>query len=551
MCAIQARRGGALLRRPSFWRGGRAVFLYIGGEGRRARVADALHAHAGAARTVLMLALELFYGESWPTPDMSNANLQYLSSEQALADLAASPSRPSPTAARRRLRPAAADPGADGSSPWSPSALMPGDAGVAPAQVSGGGRRRRRLVGPCTPRPTSPSTWASSAPRCGRRRSAAPACYGAVRDGADAVAAAVRELLPNAKEPSEAWRDAARGAAAVQPPLSGSTSRRARRGRRLADGGAVQRGGRRRTCATCRAITNARAARRSASPPPRSSTRRGCIPSREKNMAAPLRRPVLAARLQPHVRLRQTVDMANVQRVWLLPDGGRQRPALLRLRRPHRGHRRRRRLRGSVRASEGHEAGYGVGEHQLRRPRPAGAERDGAQRLARPVARARPRQLFGRLLRRVHQAPRRGAAGVRAAGRRRRGARLRMTPLPRHVSPNATPRSASATRRRSRGPEDRRRRGRSTSARRRRGGVTAGVYRVCATCYGVISYNYRITENGALSARDVALPPPHPPPPRPRPPPVAPLPLRAARRSWRSPHGSPRSRACRSGHWRA
>ena len=29
-----------------------------------------------------------FYGESYPTADMSNANLHYLTSEQALADLA-------------------------------------------------------------------------------------------------------------------------------------------------------------------------------------------------------------------------------------------------------------------------------------------------------------------------------------------------------------------------------------------------------------------------------------------------------------------------------
>ena len=70
----------------SFWRGpGAPVFLYIGGEGPQGPVSPTLFMHTLAQRHgALMLALEhRFYGESWPTPDMSNANLQYLSSEQA------------------------------------------------------------------------------------------------------------------------------------------------------------------------------------------------------------------------------------------------------------------------------------------------------------------------------------------------------------------------------------------------------------------------------------------------------------------------------------
>lgn len=76
-----------------FWGGrGFPVFLYIGGEGPLAPRALTNHSyiHLAAQRhRALLVALEhRFYGRSYPTVDMSLPNLRFLSSEQALADLA-------------------------------------------------------------------------------------------------------------------------------------------------------------------------------------------------------------------------------------------------------------------------------------------------------------------------------------------------------------------------------------------------------------------------------------------------------------------------------
>lgn len=75
----------------TFWAGdGAPVFLYIGGEGPQGPVAPSLFMYE-LARThgALMIALEhRFYGASVPVDDMSTANLRYLTSEQALGDLA-------------------------------------------------------------------------------------------------------------------------------------------------------------------------------------------------------------------------------------------------------------------------------------------------------------------------------------------------------------------------------------------------------------------------------------------------------------------------------
>ena len=63
---------------------------YIGGEGPLAAPSDRLFMYALAEEhAALVLALEhRFYGESRPTADMSDDNLRYLTSAQALADLA-------------------------------------------------------------------------------------------------------------------------------------------------------------------------------------------------------------------------------------------------------------------------------------------------------------------------------------------------------------------------------------------------------------------------------------------------------------------------------
>jgi serine protease 16 len=74
-----------------FWCGsGCPVFLYIGGEGPQGPPSPRLYIWTLAEKHgALLVALEhRFYGESRPTADLSTANLQYLTSSQALADLA-------------------------------------------------------------------------------------------------------------------------------------------------------------------------------------------------------------------------------------------------------------------------------------------------------------------------------------------------------------------------------------------------------------------------------------------------------------------------------
>jgi serine protease 16 len=76
-----------------FWGGhGYPVFLYIGGEGPlgpKAITNRTFIYYLAEQHRALLLALEhRFYGKSYPTEDMSLRNLAYLSSEQALADLA-------------------------------------------------------------------------------------------------------------------------------------------------------------------------------------------------------------------------------------------------------------------------------------------------------------------------------------------------------------------------------------------------------------------------------------------------------------------------------
>jgi len=75
----------------SFWGGeGYPVFLYIGGEGPQSAPTDKLFMYKLAEEhQALVLALEhRYYGESYPVPNMDTANLKYLTSEQALGDLA-------------------------------------------------------------------------------------------------------------------------------------------------------------------------------------------------------------------------------------------------------------------------------------------------------------------------------------------------------------------------------------------------------------------------------------------------------------------------------
>jgi len=72
------------------WGGeGFPVFLYIGGEGPQSAPSERLFMWTLAEEhKALMLSLEhRYYGESQPTDDMSNANLAYLTSAQALADI--------------------------------------------------------------------------------------------------------------------------------------------------------------------------------------------------------------------------------------------------------------------------------------------------------------------------------------------------------------------------------------------------------------------------------------------------------------------------------
>ncbi|RHY98278.1 hypothetical protein DYB37_008106 [Aphanomyces astaci] len=76
-----------------FWAGeGFPVFLYIGGEGPLTASAlsknNFIHELAQHHRALLVGVEHRFYGTSYPTPNMSTDNLQYLSSQQALFDLA-------------------------------------------------------------------------------------------------------------------------------------------------------------------------------------------------------------------------------------------------------------------------------------------------------------------------------------------------------------------------------------------------------------------------------------------------------------------------------
>lgn len=99
--AILDHFGGATVK-PRTWRqrfyvdeslwGGESypVFVYIGGEGPQGPVSDHLFMYTLAKRhKALVVALEhRYYGESQPVADMTTANLKWLTSEQALADLA-------------------------------------------------------------------------------------------------------------------------------------------------------------------------------------------------------------------------------------------------------------------------------------------------------------------------------------------------------------------------------------------------------------------------------------------------------------------------------
>jgi len=76
-----------------FWGGnGYPIFLYIGGEGPETgrSLTDRLYMYSLAQEhQALMVDLEhRYYGKSYPTENMNNTNIQYLSSFQALADLA-------------------------------------------------------------------------------------------------------------------------------------------------------------------------------------------------------------------------------------------------------------------------------------------------------------------------------------------------------------------------------------------------------------------------------------------------------------------------------
>lgn len=76
-----------------FWGGeGFPMFVFIGGEGQEScsRLTSRMYMYqlAEVHKALLVNVEHRFYGQSYPTADMSTSNLQYLSSEQALADLA-------------------------------------------------------------------------------------------------------------------------------------------------------------------------------------------------------------------------------------------------------------------------------------------------------------------------------------------------------------------------------------------------------------------------------------------------------------------------------
>lgn len=76
----------------SFWKGGASpVFFYIEGEGAGSpySVVSGEHVELAASYGALLVALEhRYYGASIPVPDMSTANMRFLSSHQAIADIA-------------------------------------------------------------------------------------------------------------------------------------------------------------------------------------------------------------------------------------------------------------------------------------------------------------------------------------------------------------------------------------------------------------------------------------------------------------------------------
>ncbi|XP_065175160.1 putative serine protease K12H4.7 [Sycon ciliatum] len=75
----------------TFYKPGGPVFLQIGGEGTANPVwvvVGQMMVQAQAQNAMAILVEHRYYGDSHPTPDLSLSNMRYLSSEQALADLA-------------------------------------------------------------------------------------------------------------------------------------------------------------------------------------------------------------------------------------------------------------------------------------------------------------------------------------------------------------------------------------------------------------------------------------------------------------------------------
>jgi hypothetical protein len=86
-------RGQRYFVNKQFWGGNNyPIFVFIGGEGEekctRLTASMYMYTLAQEHRALLIDVEHRFYGQSIPTPDTSTENLQYLSSAQALADLA-------------------------------------------------------------------------------------------------------------------------------------------------------------------------------------------------------------------------------------------------------------------------------------------------------------------------------------------------------------------------------------------------------------------------------------------------------------------------------
>lgn len=74
-----------------YWKGSGPLFVYVEGEGAGSPydVLSGQHVELAANHSALIIALEhRFYGASIPTSDMSNDNMKYLSSHQAIGDTA-------------------------------------------------------------------------------------------------------------------------------------------------------------------------------------------------------------------------------------------------------------------------------------------------------------------------------------------------------------------------------------------------------------------------------------------------------------------------------